>query len=317
MSLESANHPENSPKVSVIMNCLNCEKYLREAIDSVYAQTFKDWEIIFWDNASKDKSAEIAKSYDERLRYFENNKTVLLGEARNLAIQQSRGEYIAFLDCDDLWLPKKLEKQIPIFDKNPKVGLVVCDTIFFNKHGDVKQLYAKKKPPTGDVFRYLLTHYFISMETAVLRRQALDSLDEWFDIRFDIIEEADLFTRIAYKWDIDYVDEPLAKWRMHLSSFTFSRKELFPQEKELMLSKFCKTYNGFKEEYKNEINIIKSQIAIEYATMDWENGEKTKARKRLMPYLKLSRKCKLIYLLTFFPFMFYRQLYKLMGIKPL
>lgn len=317
MSTQQVNNSNNLPKVSVIMNCLNCEKYLREAIDSVYAQTFKDWEIIFWDNASKDKSAEIAKSYDHKLRYFRSNKTVLLGEARNLAIQQARGEYIAFLDCDDIWLPEKLEKQIPVFEKNPKVGLVVCDTIFFNKNGDVKQLYAKKKPPTGTIFRHLLTHYFISMETAVLRRKALDSLDEWFDIRFDIIEEADLFTRIAYDWDIGYVDEPLAKWRMHLSSFTFSKKELFPKEKELMLEKFRKIYSGFEKKYKSEINIIKSQIALDYAILDWENGDKILARKRLMPYLELSRKCKLIYLLTFLPFTFYRQIYKLTGIKPL
>ncbi len=71
--------PNFRPKVSVIMNCFNSEKYLREAIDSVYAQTYKDWEIIFWDNASTDHSKEIAKSYDNKLKYSRGKETVPLG----------------------------------------------------------------------------------------------------------------------------------------------------------------------------------------------------------------------------------------------
>src|SRR5574337_499452 len=109
---------QHTPSVSVIMNCLNSSKYLREAIDSVYAQTYKDWEIIFWDNASIDNSAEIAKGYDSKLRYFRSEETVILGKVRNYAIEKARGEFIAFLDCDDLWLANKLERQIPFFKKN-------------------------------------------------------------------------------------------------------------------------------------------------------------------------------------------------------
>jgi len=70
MNNQKLNDLTTQSTVSVIMNCLNYSKYLREAIDSVYVQTYKDWEIIFWDNASTDNSAEIARSYDRRLRYF-------------------------------------------------------------------------------------------------------------------------------------------------------------------------------------------------------------------------------------------------------
>jgi len=118
---------QNIPKVSVIMNCYNCSKYLREAIDSVYAQTFTNWEIIFWDNASTDNSSNVAKSYDAKLRYFCNDKTTPLGNARNLAVQQACGEYIAFLDCDDIWLPEKLKLQINLLDNKPEVMLVFSD----------------------------------------------------------------------------------------------------------------------------------------------------------------------------------------------
>jgi glycosyltransferase involved in cell wall biosynthesis len=91
--------------------------YLREAIDSVYAQTYKDWEIIFWDNASSDNSGEIAKSYDSRLKYFRGNKTNPLYAVRNCALKKASGKYIAFLDCDDIWLPKKLYLQMAAFEK--------------------------------------------------------------------------------------------------------------------------------------------------------------------------------------------------------
>ena len=102
----------SSPKVSIIINCFNGERYLAEAMDSVFCQTYEDWEIIFWDNASTDNCAEIAKSYGERIRYFKSSSIYPLGKARNLAIENARGDFMAFLDCDDLWFPQKLEKQM-------------------------------------------------------------------------------------------------------------------------------------------------------------------------------------------------------------
>ena len=86
------------PEVSVIMNCLNGERYLKEAVDSVFAQSFQDWEIIFWDNASTDSSPEIAQTYGDRVRYFRSDVTYSLGKERNLAISRASGEYMALLD---------------------------------------------------------------------------------------------------------------------------------------------------------------------------------------------------------------------------
>src|SRR5690349_15614731 len=115
-------HPSMSgqskqPLVSVIMNCFNGEKYLRHAIDSVLSQSYKNFEIIFWDNQSTDRSAEIFKSYtDTRLKYFYAPKHTWLYEARNYAIQKASGQFIAFLDSDDWWETHKLEKQISLFE---------------------------------------------------------------------------------------------------------------------------------------------------------------------------------------------------------
>jgi glycosyltransferase involved in cell wall biosynthesis len=103
----------NTPMVSIIMNCFNGEKYLKEAIESVLKQTYTNWELIFWDNQSTDNSASIFKSYNDlRFKYFFAERHTKLGEGRNLAIAQSTGDWIAFLDCDDLWVDSKLEKQI-------------------------------------------------------------------------------------------------------------------------------------------------------------------------------------------------------------
>ena len=131
---------DRQPFVSVIMNCYNSDRYLREAIESVYAQTYDNWEIIFWDNASTDSSADIAKSFDERLKYHRGDQNVTLGMARNLAMRKASGDLIAFLDCDDLWCPSKLEKQVPCF-ANEDIGLVFSDCYLFSNNGASERVY--------------------------------------------------------------------------------------------------------------------------------------------------------------------------------
>ena len=135
------------PLVSILMNCYNGEKYLQEAIDSVLAQTYTNWELIFWDNRSTDQSAEIFKSYnDTRLKYFLTPEHTDLGGGRARAFQYLTGEFIAILDTDDIWFPKKLEKQVPLFE-DPEIGFVISDTFFFNEKTE-KALYGKKLPLT-------------------------------------------------------------------------------------------------------------------------------------------------------------------------
>ena len=113
----------SAPAVSVIMNCLNSARDLRAALGSLMAQTFGDFEVIFWDNGSTDDSPAIAQSYGPKLRYFRGKTTVPLGAARNLALMRARGRYLAFLDCDDLWRPRKLETQVALFEADPRVAL--------------------------------------------------------------------------------------------------------------------------------------------------------------------------------------------------
>ncbi len=289
------------PLVSIIMNCLNGEKYLKEAIDSVYIQTYSDWEIVFWDNASTDKSAQIAKSYDERLRYFRGKETIPLGAARNKALEQGRGEFIAFLDCDDLWLPGKLEKQIPLFADH-KVGLVYSDSLFFNARGKSRRVYSFAQPESGMCFPHMLTGYFLSLETVVIRRTALDGLPGgWFDPRFNMIEEMDVFTRIACRWKLAMINEVLAKWRVHSESVTWRKGELLGQEMELFLDKLSGVFPGFDNRYQEEIVDLRKQITFRKAVASWKDGSGRDARRELTRMQGISLKGKALYLASYLP----------------
>lgn len=288
------------PLVSVVMNCLNGEKYLREAIDSVYAQSYPNWEIVFWDNASSDHSGEIARAFDGRLRYFRGDETIPLGAARNRALREAKGSLIAFLDCDDLWLPEKLEKQVPLFD-DPEVGLVYSDTLFFNQAGDEKRLYSDKQPYRGRCFRELLTNYIISLETAMVRREALDDLEYWFDDRFQVIEEFDLFVRIGMDWKIDYVPEVLGKWRVHGESWTWTEGERFVEEKKRMYRSLLLMVAKREPWFADSLQAFARAIACEEAVGCWKSGSGRRARASLRGYL-MDGKALQLWLASFFPY---------------
>ena len=134
------------------MNCYNGQRYLRESLNSVLKQTYQNWELIFWDNCSTDNSSSILEEFnDKRFKYFLANQHTTLYQARNLAIQKSNGTFIAFLDTDDIWLPNKLEKQIPLFDDN-SVGLVYGNCWLFNSKNIIKKkIFSKKKLSKGNI----------------------------------------------------------------------------------------------------------------------------------------------------------------------
>lgn len=206
------------PLVSIIMNCFNGEKYLREAIDSVLNQTYQNWEIIFWDNQSTDNSAEIFNEYnDPRFKYFYAHKHTWLYEARNYAIERSNGDFVAFLDVDDWWLPSKLEKQILLFS-DMEVGFT-CGNYLLKNEGKKKTWIALKNTiPTGWVLDELLESYFVGLLTLMVRRSALDSLEYLCDSRYHVMGDLDLVIRLSINWKLDAVQEPIAVCRKHGSN---------------------------------------------------------------------------------------------------
>lgn len=288
------------PAVSVIMNCLNCERDLAEAIGSVFAQTFDDWEIVFWDNGSTDRSAEIAQGFGERVRYFRATETVPLGAARNLAIAKARGEFIAFLDCDDVWLPEKLERQVALFRANPRVGLVCTDTVMFTGAKELNRLFEHAHPARGRVFRELMTTQWISMSSAVIRRSALDGMDHWFDESLNVCEEADVFYRIAWDWELDHVDAPLTRWRVHGANTTFRKFGQFAEETLRILDKHRAMYPGYDEQYADLVALLRRRAAFQRAVALWREGRGAEARATIAPF-DASPKFRLFRLATYLP----------------
>ncbi|MGR3302429.1 MAG: glycosyltransferase [Candidatus Scalindua sp.] len=294
----------SAPTVSVIMNCLNCEKYLREAIDSVFAQTYEDWEIIFWeDNASKDNSERIAKSYGHKLRYFRSDVSLPLYGSRNLAVQKARGKYIAILDCDDLWLPTKLEEQIPLLERNHEIGLVYSDAFLFNEKGKEKRQFEITKPYRGNIFPELLLCNFINNQTVVIRKEAFGSVDNWFDGRLVMSGDYDAYLRISYKWKVDYVDKPLARYRVHRNSKSQrDGRKLLSVELDLVIENLRKAVNEFEKNYPEGIRHLKRRRDVQLSLLDWENGDKKKARKRLNVYIQDGVYYLILSLLMYFPY---------------
>jgi glycosyltransferase involved in cell wall biosynthesis len=201
--------------VSVIINCYNGEKYVREAIESVIEQSYENWEIIFWDNQSTDRSADFFKTYtDARFKYFFAPKHTFLYEARNYAIEEAAGEFIAFLDVDDRWLPDKLSRQIALFS-DPEIGYVCGNCWIESEKKTARWQSFKRIVPTGWVLNELLKDYFVGLLTLVVRRSALHTLKYICDPRFHLIGDFDLVIRLSINWKMDCIQEPIAISRLH------------------------------------------------------------------------------------------------------
>ena len=259
------------PLVSILMNCYNGEKYLQEAIDSVLAQTYKNWELIFWDNQSTDQSAYILKSYnDPRLKYFLATEHTDLGSGRDKAFKYLKGEFIAMLDADDIWLPKKLEKQVPLFE-DQEIGIVISDTFFFNEKTE-KALYGKTLPLTGSVFEKLITNYFVSSETIVFRMSTALKLPRAFDPDFNFISDFDLVVRLSRISKMAFCQDVLAKWRVHGESHTWKYPLTFVEEKERWIIRQIAEDPSFSEKYKKQIKIFNSTNFRDRAVFEISNN---------------------------------------------
>ncbi|MEW6007267.1 MAG: glycosyltransferase [bacterium] len=219
------------------MNCYNSSKYLEEAINSVYAQTYKDWEIVFLDNASTDNSADIAKSYNSKLKYYKNETNVPLGCARNMAIEKANGEYIAFLDCDDMWSPEKLELQVGLLDKNPNIGLVYCDAFLINEDNTkiINQFFKIAKPFRGEVTIPLINWNFIPCLTVMFKKGLFTQAGP-FRTDLNISEEYELFLRLSLITEFDYINNPLAKYRCHIGSVSKDTKRRYEEINDILSS---------------------------------------------------------------------------------
>lgn len=215
------------PAVTIILNIRNGAAFLREALDSVMGQTFADWELIAWDDRSSDDSARIVAEYaDPRIRYFLSPEETPLGPARDLAMRQARGEWLAFLDQDDVWLPRKLEKQMALAAAG--VGIIYGRAMLFDsRRGNLRDYdYAHEfQPlPEGDIFAQLFRHAcFIAMSSAMLRRSAVEELGA-IPESIQVVPDYYLYVALARRYQARAVQEVVCRYRIHSGSMTASRE---------------------------------------------------------------------------------------------
>ncbi|MBU0625181.1 glycosyltransferase family 2 protein [Patescibacteria group bacterium] len=203
--------------VTVVIPVYNRPIFIRRAIDSVIAQTYKNWELIIVDDCSTDNTVEVIRSYlnkNERISLICLEKNRGVSNARNIGIEKASGEYIAFLDSDDEWFPDKLTKQVRLFqqDKTEQVGFVGCNRIILvTKTG---QEHRSRLILQDNTLRMFLSRCFVVPSGVVVKKKVFTKVG-LFDINLDYSEDWDMWIRIAEKFSFALIDEPLFKYYEH------------------------------------------------------------------------------------------------------
>jgi teichuronic acid biosynthesis glycosyltransferase TuaG len=236
------------PLVSVIIPALNAAAVVAETLESVRAQTFKDFEVIIVDDGSTDATAAIARRYcetDPRFSLIQQpNQGVSV--ARNAAIGRARGEWIAFLDADDVWLPEKLARQLELAAADPLANFLFTNFCLWDGKGDLSIWFRDDRPlPSGDVSRKLIFNVSsacaASMSTAMVRREMFHSAGH-FDPEFAIAEDWDLLLRMAEHglW-VRGTREPLVRYRRWVGNVTNQRLKAYESNVQVLGKNFRAT----------------------------------------------------------------------------
>jgi len=201
---------EKIPKVSVVIPTYNRGHLVSRAIRSVLDQTYQNFEVIVVDDASTDNTEKVVKCFNnEKIKYFRHERNKGAATARNTGIRAAQGEYIAFQDSDDEWLPEKLEKQIKVFENAPaEVGVVYTG---FWRLEDGKKTYipfARIIRNEGKIHNELLKGNFVATVAALVKTECFSYVG-LFDERLPRLQDWELFIRISKSYEFKFIDEPL------------------------------------------------------------------------------------------------------------
>ena len=227
-----------NPKVTVLMSVYNGEKYLREAVDSILGQTFKDFEFLIVNDGSTDKSGEILESYnDPRIEIINNNKNIGISKSRNKGLRIARGKYIAVMDADDISLPRRLEKEVEFLEQNRNMGLVGTDYLIINEKGKV--IHAVRCINGYRELKIKLLEGNQFAHGSIMFKKECTKKVGFYREEFMLALDYDLILRISEKFEVSNIPEFLYKWRINIESVSVKKKAL--QDKyALMAIEFAK-----------------------------------------------------------------------------
>jgi glycosyltransferase involved in cell wall biosynthesis len=273
--------------VSVVIPTYNAPRFLIEAVKSVLAQTYTDYELIIIDDGSGPETREALEPYMDRIRYIRQENTGIAG-ARNCGIKEAHGKYVAFLDHDDLWLPEKLEKQMARAGECPEAGVIYCDFVnFLDIPGEQRELgdpFAKKKKPEGNVLAALFERNFINTLVMLFKREVFEKVGG-FDAGYKLILEYDMALRAAGEYDFARVPEALARYRIHPGNTSGGRALSVTQERLQALQKIYAnpgTRQVPRGVYKREMASVHLKLAENYRLL----GQKKEARRHFWKAVK-------------------------------
>ncbi len=265
------NENNTMPTVSVIIPAYNAAAYICETLDSVFAQTFSDYEVIVVNDGSPDiaKLERVIEPYRERIVYIKQENRGPSG-ARNTAIMAARGEYVAFLDSDDLWLPEFLSHQVKMLSEDDSLALVYADALLFGDSALAGQTFMQGAPSEGAVTFESLLRWECAIITScvVARKQSLIDAG-LFDEAFVRSEDFDLWLRLAHRRHsserIAYSRAVLARHRLHEASLAADSRRMFESQIDV-LKKLAQTLDLTGEDRElitTQVNNCEAQLVLD------------------------------------------------------
>jgi glycosyltransferase involved in cell wall biosynthesis len=216
----------NNASISIILPTYNRHDMIKNAIQSVIAQTVSDWELLVVDDGSTDATKEVVTAFaesDSRINYmYKENGGV--SSARNSGIASAEGEYIAFIDSDDMWTPEKLEKQLAVFKADPSIGLVYTGIRFVDTRTGKERI--KKAVEGGAIALQEIAYNPIGGPSRVMIKKECLSACGNFDETFLALEDWDLWIRITEKYPVGFVSEPCVTYNEHSDSLTYAAEKI-------------------------------------------------------------------------------------------
>ena len=250
-------------KLTILMNCKNGERFLREALNSIINQTYKEWNLFFFDNQSNDKSKEIFDTFkDERFKYFYFKKHINLGYARKKAWEEIQSKYVAICDVDDIFLKERFEEQVNYMDNNDKCSVVGSNVYLIdNKSNRFKELnYHSSNDNLKKQIQY--KHVFNSA-TLLFRKKNVDEVGGYNPF-YEMVNDYDLLFRLSRKFEIASLNKTLVCNRQHDSNLSF--KKIVKGQVELLSLQFkiMKSVNVYSIKLKLYKNITLTLMRIIY-----------------------------------------------------
>lgn len=218
-------------KISVIMTSYNYASLISEAIKSVQAQTFSDWELIIIDDCSIDNSAQVILDFansDNRIKFIQNEQNLGLKNSILKALEETSGEWIAFLESDDIWEPDCLKKRVEIAEKFPKVALIFNNVLLFGEEnaiklksnflGNMSKHFSEKTFPRNIFHEFETYNRIPTFSCVMIKKTELNP--NFFTTKVDRLLDWWLYIHICQKNSAYYLPQKLTDWRLHASSYT-------------------------------------------------------------------------------------------------